>query len=43
MLPVEVGDFLRQMKKLRTELPKGKERMAKFDQMTADFFAKHFS
>jgi precorrin-2 dehydrogenase/sirohydrochlorin ferrochelatase len=42
ILPDEVGNFLRQMKKLRTQLPKGKERMAKFDAMTEAFFDKHF-
>jgi len=42
ILPDEVGDFLRQMKRLRTQLPKGKERMKKFDAMTEEFFTKHF-
>ncbi len=42
ILPDEVGDFLRQMKRLRRELPKGKERMEKFDNMTEEFFKKHF-
>jgi len=42
ILPDEVGNFLRQMKDLRTQLPKGKERMERFDTMTAEFFKKHF-
>ncbi len=42
ILPDEVDGFLTQMKKLRQELPKGKERMEKFDKMTEEFFGKYF-
>jgi len=42
VLPEGVDEFLRQMRRLRSELPKGKERMAKFDAMTRTFFEKHF-
>jgi precorrin-2 dehydrogenase/sirohydrochlorin ferrochelatase len=42
ILPDEVDGFLARMKHLRTELPKGKERMEKFDQMAEEFFKKYF-
>ena len=42
ILPDEVDGFLQQMRRLRSELPKGKERMKKFDGMVEDFFRGHF-
>jgi precorrin-2 dehydrogenase/sirohydrochlorin ferrochelatase len=41
-LPTGVDAFLEQMKELRKELPKGKERMKKFDAMAREFVEKHF-
>jgi precorrin-2 dehydrogenase/sirohydrochlorin ferrochelatase len=41
-LPEGVDGFLEEMKRLRKELPKGKERMEKFDAMARDFVKKHF-
>jgi precorrin-2 dehydrogenase/sirohydrochlorin ferrochelatase len=41
-LPEEVDGFLEKMKKLRKELPKGKERMQKFDEMAREFVRKYF-
>jgi len=42
ILPDEVDGFLQKMRGLRSELPKGKERMATFDRMVEEFFLKHF-
>jgi precorrin-2 dehydrogenase/sirohydrochlorin ferrochelatase len=42
VLPEETGDFLRYLRRLRMELPRGKERMAKFDATVSEFFDKHF-
>lgn len=41
-IPDEVGPFLTKMKELRQTLPKGKERMAHFETLVADFFQKYF-
>jgi len=41
-LPEGVDTFLDQMKALRSELPKGKERMKRFDRMAREFVEKHF-
>jgi precorrin-2 dehydrogenase/sirohydrochlorin ferrochelatase len=41
-LPEGVDGFLEEMKRLRKELPKGKERMEKFDAMARDFVKKLF-
>jgi len=42
ILPDEVNGFLQEMRRLRAELPKGKERMTKFDGMVEAFFREHF-
>ncbi len=42
ILPDEVDGFLQKMRRLRSELPKGKERMKKFDEMVEAFFREHF-
>ncbi len=42
VLPEATGPFLRHMKHLRSERPKGPERMTQFDAMAAQFFAEHF-
>ena len=42
LIPDSVGDFLKQMKSLRTTLPKGKARMAHFEKLVEEYFQKHF-
>ena len=42
ILPEGVGEFLAQMKRLRNELPKGRERMQRFDTMARDFIERNF-
>jgi len=42
IIPDSVGDFLKKMKHLRSEMPKGKERMQLFDQMAASFIEETF-
>jgi precorrin-2 dehydrogenase/sirohydrochlorin ferrochelatase len=42
IIPESVGAFLKKMKALRTQMPKGKERMQYFDQLTEDYFEKEF-
>ncbi len=42
ILPDEVDGFLQKMRRLRGELPKGKERMKTFDEMVETFFREHF-
>ncbi len=42
IIPDSVGDFLKRMKQLRQEMPKGRERMQYFDQLTKDYFEKEF-
>jgi len=41
-IPNNVGEFLENMKSLRTQIPKGKERMQKFDAMAKEFIEKNF-
>jgi len=42
MIPDSVGAFLKQMKALRTTMPKGKERMHYFDRLVEEYFRKNF-
>jgi precorrin-2 dehydrogenase/sirohydrochlorin ferrochelatase len=42
IIPESVGAFLQKMKALRTQMPKGKERMHYFDQLTEEYFQKEF-
>ncbi|WP_457605805.1 precorrin-2 dehydrogenase/sirohydrochlorin ferrochelatase family protein [Nitratifractor sp.] len=42
ILPEGVDDFLQKMKTLRRELPKGKERMQRFDRMAKEFVKEKF-
>jgi len=42
ILPEGVDAFLKEMRTLRKSLPKGKERMQKFDTMAREFVQKHF-
>jgi precorrin-2 dehydrogenase/sirohydrochlorin ferrochelatase len=42
VLPSGVDHFLQKMKQMRSELPKGKERMLKFDEAARDFVKKNF-
>ena len=42
ILPEGVGEFLSGMKRLRSELPKGRERMRRFDTMAREFVEKNF-
>ena len=42
IIPESVGAFLAKMKGLRSTMPKGKERMAYFDKLVADYFEKNF-
>ncbi len=42
IIPDSVGTFLKSMKKLRQEIPKGSERMIKFDKMAEEFIKKEF-
>lgn len=42
IIPENVNDFLQKMKALRSEIPKGKERMKKFDVMAKEYIDKHF-
>ncbi|WP_292655938.1 bifunctional precorrin-2 dehydrogenase/sirohydrochlorin ferrochelatase [Nitratifractor sp.] len=42
ILPQGVEEFLSRMKRLRKELPKGRERMQKFDAMARDFVGRNF-
>ena len=42
-LPPNIEDFLEKMKKLREELPKGKERMQKFEEMVEEYFENNFN
>ena len=43
VIPDDVDAFLQQMKRLRSELPKGKERMRQFETMVREYMAKHFT
>ena len=42
IIPDGVGEFLQKMKALRTEMPKGKERMKYFDELVETYFKKNF-
>jgi precorrin-2 dehydrogenase/sirohydrochlorin ferrochelatase len=42
LIPENVDGFLQKMKQLRTELPKGRERMQQFEMMVQEYMAKHF-
>ncbi len=42
VIPNDAGDFLEKMKNLRSKLPKGKERMEKFELMVAEYINKNF-
>ena len=42
IIPDSVGAFLRKMKQLRKELPKGRERMEKFDKMAEEYIERTF-
>jgi len=41
-IPEGVEEFLSEMKRLRGELPKGKERMRRFEEMVEEFFHRRF-
>jgi len=42
IIPKNVGYFLKEMKALRTTMPKGKERMEYFEMLVKEYFKKHF-
>ena len=42
ILPPNIEEFLTNMKTLRAKLPKGKERMQKFESMVKEYFSKEF-
>ncbi|HQR74103.1 MAG TPA: bifunctional precorrin-2 dehydrogenase/sirohydrochlorin ferrochelatase [Sulfurovum sp.] len=42
-IPDSVGDFLQQMKALRHQIPKGKERMRYFETLVEAYFKKNFN
>jgi len=42
IIPESVGDFLKEMKALRSTMPKGKERMNYFDTRVEAYFRKYF-
>jgi len=42
IIPDSVGEFLQKMKALRSEMPKGKERMKYFDGLVEEYFKKNF-
>jgi precorrin-2 dehydrogenase/sirohydrochlorin ferrochelatase len=42
IIPDDIEEFLSKMKDLRAELPKGKERMLKFESMVKDYFSNNF-
>ena len=42
IIPDSVGEFLQKMKTLRSEMPKGKERMKYFDEMVEKYFKENF-
>jgi len=43
VIPENVDEFLQKMKRLRSELPKGRERMQQFEMMVREYMAKHFT
>ncbi len=42
IIPDSVGGFLKKMKAMRSEIPKGKERMKYFDELVEEYFKKNF-
>ena len=42
IIPDGVEEFLAKLKRLRSEMPKGKERMAYFEKLVSDYFASKF-
>ena len=42
IIPESIDEFLKKMRKLRSELPKGESRMRKFDKMAREFIQKSF-
>ncbi|MEA3455244.1 MAG: bifunctional precorrin-2 dehydrogenase/sirohydrochlorin ferrochelatase [Campylobacterota bacterium] len=42
IIPDSADDFLQKMKRLRSEIPKGKERMKYFDALVEEYFQKDF-
>lgn len=42
IIPDSVGEFLQKMKSLRSEIPKGKERMKYFDTLVEKYFKENF-
>lgn len=42
VIPDNVDTFLQKMKQMRSELPKGKERMQKFEEMVREYMTKNF-
>lgn len=42
IIPEGVDIFLQKMKRLRSELPKGRERMQKFDEMVREYISNNF-
>jgi len=42
LIPSNIEEFLKEMKKLRKTLPKGKERMKLFEEKSSNFMAKYF-
>ncbi len=42
VIPGNVDEFLQKMKGLRSELPKGKERMQKFEEMVREYISDNF-
>ena len=43
LIPSNIEEFLKEMRELRTTMPKGKERMNFFEQKTDDFIKNHFT
>ncbi len=42
IIPDNIDEFLTEMKRLRTALPKGRERMEKFENMVKEYISKNF-
>jgi precorrin-2 dehydrogenase/sirohydrochlorin ferrochelatase len=42
LIPPNIEEFLKEMKKLRKTIPKGKERMKLFEKKSSDFIEKYF-
>jgi precorrin-2 dehydrogenase/sirohydrochlorin ferrochelatase len=43
IIPNSTGEFLSKMKLLRTQMPKGRERMRYFDDLVREYFEKNFN